>query len=152
MTAEQRLVELGVALPAPPAAAGLYSPCVQTGDLVAVSGQVPIRDGQPLGIGKCGGVSIEEAAALARQCAIQALAIVRGHLGTLDRVTRVVRVAGYVASAPGFVDHPKVVNGASQLLIDVFGDAGRHARIAIGVAELPFGVPVEVEFLFEVER
>ena len=132
--------------------AGLYSPCVQTGTLLAVSGQVPSRDGQPLGRGKCGdGVSIEEAAALARQCALQALGIVRGHLGSLDRVNRVVRVAGYVASASGFVDHPKVVNGASQVLIDVFGDAGRHARIAIGVAELPFGVPVEVEFLFEVQ-
>jgi enamine deaminase RidA (YjgF/YER057c/UK114 family) len=152
VTAEQRLASLGIELPAPPAPAGLYSPCVQTGTLLVVSGQVPSRDGQPLARGKCGdSVAIEEAAALARQCALQALGIARGHLGSLDRVVRVVRVAGYVASAPGFVDHPKVVNGASQLLIDVFGDAGRHARIAIGVAELPFGVPVEVEFLFEVQ-
>jgi enamine deaminase RidA (YjgF/YER057c/UK114 family) len=152
MTAERRLTELGIDLPGPPAPAGLYAPCVQTGTLLVVSGQVPTRDGEVVGRGKCGeSVSIDEGAALARQCAVNALAIVRGHLGSLDRVTRVVRVAGYVASATGFVDHPKVVNGASELLIDVFGDAGRHARIAIGVAELPFGVPVEVEFLFEVQ-
>ena len=153
MSAEERLLELGIELPAPGAPAGLYAPCVQTGPLLYVSGQLPIRDGQVLRHGKCGeGVSVDEAAALARQCAINALAIVRNHLGTLDRVVRVVRVAGYVASAPGFVEHPKVMDGASQLLIDVFGEAGRHARVAIGVAELPRGVPVEVEFQFEVGR
>ena len=94
-------------------------------------------------------VAIAEAATLARQCALQALAIVRAETGSLDAVSRVVRVGGFVASAEGFTDHPKVVNGASQLLIDVFGEAGRHARIAVGLAELPMGVPVEVEFLFE---
>ncbi len=101
--------------------------------------------------GKLGeSVTVEEGAELARVCALNALAIVRAELGTLDRVVRVARVAGYVASAEGFVEHPKVVNGASQLLLDVFGEAGRHARVAVGVAELPAGVPVEVEFLFEV--
>jgi enamine deaminase RidA (YjgF/YER057c/UK114 family) len=151
VTAEERLKELGIVLPEPPEPAGLYAPAVETGNLLFVSGQVPTRDGKILRQGKCGrDVSIEDAAGLARQCALNALGIVRGHLGSLDSVVRVVRVAGYVASAEGFTDHPKVVNGASQLLLDVFGEAGRHARIAIGVAELPFGVPVEVEFVFEV--
>lgn len=151
MSAEERLRELGVVLPEAPAPAGLYAPLVQTGPLLYVSGQIPVRDGQILRHGKCGeSVTIDEAAALARQCALQALALVRQHLGTLDRVVRAVRVGGYVASAPMFTEHPTVINGASQLLLDVFGEAGRHARIAIGVAELPLGVPVEVEFLFEV--
>jgi enamine deaminase RidA (YjgF/YER057c/UK114 family) len=151
VTAEERLRELGIVLPAPPTPAGLYAPAVETGNLLFVSGQLPTRDGKVLRQGKCGrDVSIEDAAELARQCALNALGIVRDHLGSLDSVVRVVRVAGYVASAEGFTDHPKVVNGSSQLLLDVFGEAGRHARIAIGVAELPFGVPVEVEFVFEV--
>lgn len=152
MTAEQRLAELGIQLPPVPAPAGLYAPCVRAGQLLFVSGQVPLKDGSIIRHGKCGeNVPIEEAAALARQCALQAVAAVRHELGSLDRVVKVARVAGYVASARGFVEHPRVVNGASQLLIDVFGEAGRSARIAIGVAELPMGVPVEVEFLFEVE-
>jgi enamine deaminase RidA (YjgF/YER057c/UK114 family) len=150
-SAEEKLLELGIALPEPPTPAGLYSPCVQTGPLLFVSGQVPMKDGAVMRHGKCGeSVSLDEGAVLARQCALQALAIARQHLGTLDRVVRVARVAGYVASADGFIEHPRVINGASQLLIDVFGEAGRSARIAIGVAELPMGVPVEVEFLFEV--
>ncbi len=150
MSAEAKLKELGIELLPVPAAAGLYAPCVRSGTQLFVSGQVPMQDGQPMRKGKLGqGVTIDEANALARQCALQALAIVRGELGSLDRVSRVIRVGGFVASAEGFVDHPRVVNGASQLLLDVFGEAGRHARIAVGLAELPFGVPVEVEFLFE---
>ena len=151
MSAETRLLELSIILPTPPAPAGLYAPLVPVGNLLFVSGQIPISDGTILAHGKCGDtVSIEEGALLARQCTLNALSLVREHLGSLERVKRVVRVAGYVASAEGFVEHPKVINGASQLLIDLFGDAGRHARVAIGVAELPMGVPVEVEFLFEV--
>ncbi|MCC6960930.1 MAG: RidA family protein [Dehalococcoidia bacterium] len=151
MSAEAKLKELGIELPAAPAAAGLYAPCVRSGNQVFVSGQVPVKDGTPMRKGKLGqGVTIDDAAGLARQCALQALAIVRAEVGSLDRVTKVLRVGGFVASADGFTDHPKVVNGASQLLLDVFGEAGRHARIAVGLAELPFGVPVEVEFLFEV--
>jgi enamine deaminase RidA (YjgF/YER057c/UK114 family) len=151
MSAEARLTELGIELPPAPAPAGLYAPAVRTGNLLFISGQVPLRDGQPMARGKCGaGHTAETAAPLARQCALQALAIVRAELGSLDRVTRVVRVGGFVASAPGFTQQPQVINGASQLLIDVFGDAGKHARAAVGMAELPLGVPVEVEFLFEV--
>lgn len=152
-TPEHRLADLGIALPPVPPAAGLYAPAARSGSQLYISGQVPrAADGSGVAaVGKLGqDVTVEEGAALARLCALQALAIARAELGSLDRVVRVVRVAGYVASAPGFTGHPAVVNGASQLLLDVFGDAGRHARIAIGVAELPAGVPVEVEFLFEV--
>ena len=150
MSYEARLKELGIELPPVPAAAGLYAPCVRTGSLLFVSGQIPMIDGKPAMTGKLGReVSLEEAILLARQCALQALAIVRAETGSLDAISRVVRVGGFVASAEGFTDHPKVVNGASQLLIDVFGEAGRHARIAVGLAELPMGVPVEVEFLLE---
>ena len=152
MSAESRLAELGIELPPPPTAAGLYAPALQSGPHLYISGQLPARDGKPVRQGKLGrDVSIEEAAELARLCAINGLAAARGHLGSLDRVRRAVRVVGYVASAEGFGQQPAVVIGASQLLIDLFGDAGRHARAAIGVAELPFNVPVEVEFLFEVE-
>lgn len=151
MSAEARLKELGIELPPPPAAAGMYAPCVQTGNLLFVSGQIPQRDGKPAAIGKCGAeIDVETGAGLAALCALNALAIVREHLGSLDRVVRAVRVGGFVASAPGFVQHPQVVNGASRLLLDVFGEAGKHARAAVGMAELPLGVPVEVEFLFEV--
>lgn len=152
-TPEHRLADLGIELPAIPPPAGLYTAAVRSGSHLYVSGQVPrAADGSGVAAtGKLGqDVTVEAGAALARVCALQALAIVRAELGSLDRVFRVVRVAGYVASAPGFTGHPAVVNGASQLLLDVFGEAGRHARIAIGVAELPAGVPVEVEFLFEV--
>jgi enamine deaminase RidA (YjgF/YER057c/UK114 family) len=152
-TPEHRLADLGIDLPAVPPPAGLYAAAARSGAQLYVSGQVPrSADGSAVAAtGKLGqNITVEEGAALARVCALQALAIVRAELGSLDRVVRVVRVAGYVASAPGFTQHPAVVNGASQLLLDVFGEAGRHARIAIGVAELPAGVPVEVEFLFEV--
>lgn len=151
MSAEARIKELGLELPAPAAAGGgLYVAAVRTGNLLVVSGQVPMRDGKPIATGKLGrDITADDAAPLARQCALQALGIVRAEAGSLDAVARVVRVGGFVASAEGFTDHPKVINGASQLLIDVFGDAGRHARCAVGMAELPLGVPVEVEFLFE---
>ncbi len=151
MSHEARLKELGIELPAVPKPAGLYAPCVRSGNQLFVSGQVPMKDGAPALVGKLGAeVTIEQAAPLARQCALQALAIVREEVGSLDNITKVIRVGGFVASAAGFTDHPKVINGASQVLLDVFGEAGRHARIAVGLAELPSGVPVEIEFLFEV--
>ena len=152
MSAEDRLKRLGISLPAPPKPAGLYAPALQTGSLLYVSGQVPVLEGQPVRRGKLGeNVSPEDGAELAGVCTLNALAIVRQHLGTLDRVRQVVRVGGFVACVEGFIEHPRVINGASQLLIDVFGEeAGRHARVAVGVTDLPLGVPVEVEFLFEV--
>lgn len=152
MSIEARLAELGIVLPKPSPPAGLYSPCVQAGNLLFISGQLPIVDGKALRHGKCGeGVSIEEAAALARQCTLNALAIAQRHLGTLDAIKQAVRVGGFVASAKGFIEHPKVINGASEVLLDVFGEAGHHARAAVSVAELPMGVPVEVDFVFEVQ-
>jgi enamine deaminase RidA (YjgF/YER057c/UK114 family) len=146
----ERLAELGLELPpvTPPVAA--YVPAVQTGSHVYVSGQVPVVDGELLAAGKVGAeVNSDEAKELARRCALNALAAVDALVG-LDRVTRVVKVVGFVASASGFTGQPAVINGASELFGEVFGPAGQHARSAVGVAELPLGAPVEVEVIFEV--
>lgn len=150
MSWHARLKELGVELPPVATPAGVYIPAVQTGSLVYTAGQVPLADGKPAATGKVGAdVSPEDANALARICALQALAAVDGLVG-LDSVVRVVKVVGFVASAEGFGGQPGVLNGASELLGEVFGDAGRHARSAVGVAELPLNVPVEVELIVEV--
>ena len=150
MSPKERLAELGLELPpvTPPVAA--YLPAVQSGNHVYVSGQVPVADGKLLAAGKVGAeVTTDEAKELARRCALNALAAVDALVG-LDRVTRVVKVLGFVASASGFTGQPAVVNGASELFAEVFGPAGQHARSAVGVAELPLGAPVEVEAIFEV--
>ena len=145
MSAVARLAELGIELPAVPAPAGVYVPAVRTGNLVYTSGQVA-RDWS----GKVGAeVAEADAKTAARDCALNALAAVDALVG-LDSVVRVVKVVGFVASAPGFTGQPGVVNGASELLGEVFGEAGAHARSAVGVAELPLGVPVEVELIVEV--
>lgn len=150
MSARQRLRDLGIELPGVVRPAGAYLPAVRTGSLVYTAGQVPIVDGKVAATGKVGGdVSVEEAADLARICALNALAAVHDLVG-IDAVTRVVKVTGFVASAPGFGGQPKVVDGASAFLGEVFGDEGRHARSAVGVAELPLNVPVEVEIIVEV--
>jgi len=144
------LAGLGLTLPAAVAPLAAYVPAVQSGNHVYVSGQVPIVDGQLLATGKVGAeVPAEQGADLARQCALNALAAVDALVG-LDRVVKVVKVVGFVASAEGFTGQPVVVNGASELFGAVFGEAGRHARSAVGVAELPLGAPVEVEAIFEV--
>ena len=151
-TPEQRLQELGVDLPSPAAPVAAYVPCVRTGNLVYVSGQVPSVDGKPTHLGHLGDdVDLEAGRAAARTCAVNVLAALKAELGELSRVRRVVKVTGFVASTPGFTDHPQVVNAASELFGKVFGDAGRHARAAVGVAALPLGVPVEVEAIVEVE-
>jgi len=151
MTHEKQLKALGITLPPPPRPAGLYVPAVQSGDLLFVSGQLPITGGRLTARGYLGEqFTVDQGAEMARRCALNALAAVRGHLGTLDRVSRVVKVTGYVASSPGFNQQPQVINGASQLLVQIFGEAGRHARAAVGLAELPLGAAVEVEFVFEV--
>lgn len=145
-----KLAELGLVLPAvvPPQAA--YVPAVQTGRHLYVSGQIPIVDGKILATGKVGSdVSPERAKELAATCALNILAAVESAVG-LSRVVRVVKVVGFVASAAGFTGQPEVVNGASELLAEVLGEAGKHARSAIGVAELPRGVPVEVEAIVEI--
>ena len=148
---EQRLAELGLTLPAVPTPAGAYVPAVRSGDLVWTAGQIPLVNGEVAVTGKVGAdVTARRAKELARVCALNALAAVRAEIGDLSLVRRVVKVVGFVASAPDFVDQPGVVNGASELLGDVFGDAGRHARSAVGVAVLPKDVPVEVELVVEV--
>jgi enamine deaminase RidA (YjgF/YER057c/UK114 family) len=149
-TPEERLAQLGVTLPAPAAPVAAYVPCVRTGDLVYVSGQVPLVDGKPSHLGRLGAeVGLEDGVAAARTCAVNVLAALKAELGALARVRRVVKVTVFVASEPGFTDQPKVANGASELLGEVFGEAGRHARAAVGVAALPLGVPVEVDAIVE---
>ena len=150
MTWSERLTDLGIELPAVPAPAGAYVPAVRTGNLVYTAGQVPFVNGTIAATGKVGQeISPEEAKAHARTCALNALAAVADLVG-VDAITRVVKVVGFVASAEGFTGQPAVVNGASELFGEVFGDAGHHARSAVGVAELPLGVPVEVELIVEV--
>jgi enamine deaminase RidA (YjgF/YER057c/UK114 family) len=150
VTVAERLAELGVTLPPVAAPVAAYVPAVRTGALVYTSGQLPTVDGALVATGRVGAeVSAEEAAAAARTCALNALAAVDALVG-LAAVRRVVKVVGFVASAPGFTDQPVVVNGASELLGAVFGEAGQHARSAVGVAELPKGAPVEVELIVEV--
>ena len=145
-----RLAELGLELPPVTAPVAAYVPAVRTGSLVYTSGQVPVRDGKLAATGKVGAeITADEAAGLARTCALNALAAVHDLVG-LDSVVRVVKVLGFVASAPDFTGQPGVINGASELLGDVFGDAGAHARSAVGVAVLPLDAPVEVELIVEV--
>jgi enamine deaminase RidA (YjgF/YER057c/UK114 family) len=144
-----RLAELGIRLPAVAAPVAAYVPAVRSGQLVYTSGQLPFVDGGLRRTGKVGGsVDAEDAAHDAKLCALNALAAIDALVG-LDSVARIVRVVGYVASAEGFTGQPRVVNGASELLGRIFGDAGRHARSAVGVAELPLGAPVEVELTVE---
>lgn len=139
---------MGLTVPevVPPLAA--YVPAVRHGDLVFTAGQLPARDGQMIATGKLGAeVSEEDGYACARQCALNALAAVKAEIGELSAITRIVKVVVFVASTPGFTGQPQVANGASELLGEVFGDAGRHARSAVGVAALPLDVPVEVELV-----
>jgi enamine deaminase RidA (YjgF/YER057c/UK114 family) len=145
-----RLAELGLALPPVATPAGAYVPAVVTGNLVFTAGQLPFVDGALPTTGKVGAeVSAEDAAGLARQAALNALAAAESVIGSLDRVTRVVKAVVFVNSAPGFTAQPTVANGGSQLLGEVFGEAGRHARSAVGVAELPLNSPVELELVLE---
>ena len=150
MSVAARLKELGLTLPpvVPPVAA--YVPAVQTGNLVYTSGQLPMVDGELPAVGKVGAqVTAEQGKELARACALNALAAIDALVG-IDSVVRVVKVVGFVASAPDFTGQPGVINGASELLGEVFGDQGRHARSAVGVAALPLDAPVEVELIVEV--
>lgn len=147
---EERLAALGLTLPEVSAPLAAYVPAVRTGPYVYVSGQLPIADGRLLGTGKVGAeVDVEQASALARVCALNALAAAASVSGGLGGIARILKVTGFVASAPGFGGQPQVINGASELLIEVLGEAGRHARSAVGVAELPRDTPVEVELIAE---
>ena len=150
-TPEERLAELGLAVPEVAKPVAAYIPAVTSGSHVFTSGQLPMRDGTLMATGKVGGeVTAEEAYECARQCALNALAAVRAEVGELSRIKRIVKVVAFVASTPDFTGQPGVANGASELLGEVFGDVGRHARSAVGVPVLPLDSPVEVELVVEV--
>jgi len=149
---EGRLAELGITLPPVVAPVANYVPAVMTGSLAVMSGQIPLAEGKPVFTGLLGAdVSLEDGQAAARLCGINLIAQLKGVCdGDLDRVRRVVRLGVFVAATADFTDHPKVANGLSDLMVEVFGDNGRHARVAVGCSSLPLGVPVEVEGLFEI--
>ncbi|MFQ5423817.1 MAG: RidA family protein [Phycisphaerae bacterium] len=150
MTPSQRLTELGITLPTPPPPVGSYVPGTRVDNLILVSGQIPMADGILTVMGKVGaGVTLDQAAAAARQCGLNALAIAADLAGGIDRIDRIVRLTVFVNSAPGFTDQPKVANGASDLMVDLFGEAGRHVRAAVGANELPLDAAVEVELVAE---
>jgi enamine deaminase RidA (YjgF/YER057c/UK114 family) len=153
MSAEARLKEIGLALPPPPKPGGNYVPGVRVGNLLFLSGHGPGRvDGVSSARGKVGrDLSIEDGYKVAREVGINLLGTAKALLGSLDKVKRVVKVLGMVNSAEGFGDQPKVINGFSDLMVEVFGENGRHARSAVGMAELPSGIPVEIEMILEVE-
>jgi enamine deaminase RidA (YjgF/YER057c/UK114 family) len=147
---ETRLEELGIKLPATPAPAGAYVPATRAGNLVFTAGQLPLEAGELNIRGKVGDtVGVDEASEAARLCAMNALAAASTQTGGVGGISRVVKVTGFVASAPGFNEQPQVINGASEFLGEIFGDAGLHARSAVGVAELPMDAPVEVELVVE---
>lgn len=151
MSYELKLQELQLELPAPPQPLATYVPAVRAGDLLFLSGVLPMRDGQVAFAGKLGReMTVEQGIEAARLALLNALAIAKQELGSLDRILRVVKIVGHVASAEGFVQQPQVLNGASDLLVAIFGEVGRHARVAVGAAELPRGAAVEIEVIFSV--
>ncbi len=151
MSPEDRLSELGIELPELPKPLGSYVPFVQAGNLLFLSGMLPLSQGRLLFEGRVGEtIPLEDAVQASRRATINALAVLRSAVGSLDRVKRCVKLTGFVASADDFTDQPKVLNGASDLLAEVFGEAGLHARAAVGLHILPMNSPVEIEFIFEV--
>ncbi len=151
MSYEGRLKALCLELPAPPKPVATYIPAVRAGDLLFLSGVLPMKEGQLAFSGKLGrDLTVEQGMDAARLALLNALAIAQHELGSLDKITKVVKVVGHVASAEGFVQQPQVLNGASDLLIQIFGEAGRHARVAVGAAELPRGAAVEIELILSV--
>jgi enamine deaminase RidA (YjgF/YER057c/UK114 family) len=153
MSAEGRIKELGITLPDPPKPGGNYVPAVRVGNLLFLSGHGPSRvEGKPSARGKVGrDLSTEDGYKVAREVGVNLLGTARATLGSLDKVKRIVKVLGMVNSAEGFGEQPKVINGFSDLMVEVFGEQGRHARSAVGMAELPSGIPVEIEMILEVE-
>jgi enamine deaminase RidA (YjgF/YER057c/UK114 family) len=148
---EARIKELGIEMPNATKPVANFVPCVQTGNTLFVSGQVSSWNGEYRHIGKVGReISLEEAQKAARVCALNVLAQSRAHLGDLDRITRIVMVQGFVNAVPEFTDHPRVINGASDILVEIFGEAGKHARFALGAGSLPFNVAVEIAAVLEV--
>ncbi|MBA4348397.1 MAG: hypothetical protein C0415_00185 [Thermodesulfovibrio sp.] len=150
MTPEERLKELGIELTEAPKPLGSYVPCVRSGNLLFLSGILPLRNGKLTRTGRVGeSVTLQQAQEDAKQTVINALSILKSHAGSLNKISRCIKLNGYVASAPDFTEQPKVLNAASDLLFEIFGDAGKHARAAVGVYVLPLNSPVEIDFIFE---
>ncbi len=148
---EEKLKSLNIVLPIPPKPAGAYIPVVKSENTVYVSGQIPIEDGTVAFKGKVPSVqSLEQAQKAAKLCAINALAQLKSELGSLDKISRILRVSGFVNSEPDFTEQPKVINAASDLLFEIFGEKGQHSRIAVGVTSLPLGATVEIDMIVQV--
>jgi len=147
---EQKIESLGIKLPTPPTPAGSYVPAVRTGNLLYISGQIPMEDGKVIFTGKVSDENLETAQKSARMCAINILAQLKRELGDLEKVSKIVRVSGFVNSVPEFSQHPKVINSASDLFFEIFGEKGKHSRIAVGVASLPLNSMTEIDAIVEV--
>lgn len=147
-----KITQMGLVLPLPPKPVAAYIPCRRTGNLLFIAGQIPMKDGGLIAKGSVPGqVPVEKALECARQCVLNGLAVVKSEIGSLDRVKQFVRLGVFVCSEAGFYEQPKVANGASELVVELFGEKGKHARAAVGSVALPLGAPVEVEFVVEVE-
>ena len=147
----EKIESLGIKLPSPPTPAGSYVPVVRTGNLLFVSGQIPMEDGKVIYTGKVSDDNLETAQKSARMCAVNILAQLKRELGDLDRITKIVRLSGFVNSEPGFSQQPKVINSASDLFFEIFGEKGKHSRIAVGVASLPLNSMTEIDAVVETE-
>ena len=151
MAIDEKLKQMGVELPPVPKPVAAYIPAVRTGNLLFIAGQGPMISGQLKYKGKVGGeLTLEQGYEAAKVCALNCLSIVKDEIGSLDKVNKIVKLVGYVASAAGFNDQPRVINGASEFLVELFGEKGKHARVAIGTNELPLDIPVEVEMIVEI--
>lgn len=148
---EEKIKSIGINIPVPPTPAGSYIPLVKTGNLLYVSGQIPLQEGKVAFTGKVSDVNIETAQKSARICAINILAQLKKELGDLEKIARFVRLSGFVNSAPEFTQHPKVINAASDLLYEIFGDSGKHTRIAVGVSSLPLDAMTEIDAIIEIK-
>ncbi len=146
---EEKLESLGIKLPNPPTPAGSYVPAVRTGNLLFISGQIPMEDGKVVFTGKVSDENLETAQKSARMCAINLLAQIKRELGSLDKVSKIVRLSGFVNSVPGFAAQPKIINPASDLFFEIFGDKGKHSRIAVGVSSLPLDSMTEIDAIVE---
>ena len=149
---EQKIESLGIKLPTPPTPAGSYVPAVRTGKLLYISGQIPMEDGKVVFTGKVSDENLETAQKSARMCAINLLAQIKRELGDFEKVSKIVRISGFVNSVPGFSQHPKVINSASDLFFEIFGEKGKHSRIAVGVASLPLDSMTEIDAIVEVSE
>jgi len=149
---EQKIESLGIKLPTPPTPAGSYVPAVRTGNLLYISGQIPMEDGKVVFTGKVSDENLETAQKSARMCAINLLAQMKRELGDLEKVSKIVRISGFVNSVPEFSQHPKVINSASDLFFEIFGEKGKHSRIAVGVASLPLDSMTEIDAIVEVSE